>query len=102
MSQSATAILDQQELLDTLKAFKKGDFTVRMTTHGGGVVRDIADTLNGLIELNQRLTKDLQRLSKAVGKDGKVTERASRARSARKASWGARRRCEGWQEPGRT
>src|SRR5438132_58041 len=77
MSQSATAILDEQELLDTLKAFKKGDFTVRMKTHGGGVARDIAGTLNGLIELNQRLTKDLQRLSKVVGKDGKVTERAS-------------------------
>src|SRR2546426_142935 len=77
MSQSATAILDEQELLDTLKAFKKGDFTVRMKTHGGGVARDIAGTLNGLIELNQRLTKDLQRLSKMVGKDGKVTERAS-------------------------
>src|SRR5437588_175425 len=77
MSQSGTAILDEQELLDTLKAFKKGDFTVRMKTHGGGVARDIAGTLNGLIELNQRLTKDLQRLSKVVGKDGKVTERAS-------------------------
>ncbi len=77
MSQSATGMLDQQELLDTLKAFKKGDFTVRMKTHGGGVARDIAGTLNGLIELNQRLTKDLQRLSKVVGKDGKVTERAS-------------------------
>src|SRR5437588_561137 len=76
MSQSATTILDQQELLDTLKAFKKGDFTVRMKTHGG-VARDIAGTLNSLIELNQRLTKDLQRLSKVVGKDGKVTERAS-------------------------
>src|SRR5437588_506771 len=76
MSQSATAILDQQELLDTLKAFKKGDFTVRMKTHGGGVARDIAGTLNGLIELNQRLTKDLQRLSKVVGKDGKISERA--------------------------
>jgi signal transduction histidine kinase len=77
MSQSATAILDQQELLDTLKAFKKGDFTVRMKTQGGGLTRDIAGMLNGLIELNQRLTKDLQRLSKMVGKDGKVTERAS-------------------------
>ena len=73
MSQSATAILDQQELLDTLKAFKKGDFTVRMKTHGGGVARDIAGTLNGLIELNQRLTKDLQRLSKVVGKIGRAS-----------------------------
>ena len=57
MSQSATAMLDQQELLDTLKAFKKGDFTVRMTTKGGGVAREIAVTLNGLIDLNQSLSR---------------------------------------------
>ncbi|HEY3197532.1 MAG TPA: HAMP domain-containing protein, partial [Nitrospirales bacterium] len=77
MNQTATETCDQQELLETLRAFKKGDFTVRMKMRGGGVAREIAGTLNGLIDLNQSLTKDLQRLSKVVGKEGKVMERAS-------------------------
>ena len=77
MNDSSTATLDQDQLLETLKAFENGDFTVRMRPKGSGVARDIAKTLNSLVEQNQRLTKDLQRLSKNVGKDGKISERAS-------------------------
>ena len=72
MSEAATAICDQQELLETLKAFKKGDFTVRMKMRGGGVAREIAGTLNGLIDLNQHLTKDLQRRDNVVGGNTKT------------------------------
>jgi methyl-accepting chemotaxis protein len=78
MSQTATSTpLDQEELLETLKAFKRGDFSVRMKSKRRGINREIANTVNDLIELNQQLTKDLQRVSKNVGKEGKISERAS-------------------------
>ncbi|MES4787141.1 MAG: hypothetical protein C4294_16495, partial [Nitrospiraceae bacterium] len=66
-----------ETLLNTLKAFKNGDFGVRMRVNQSGIDREIAATLNEIIEQNERLTKDLVRLSKVVGKEGRTTARAS-------------------------
>ena len=64
-------------LLKTLVAFKNGNFSVRMPVDETGVSGKIADTLNDILELNQRMVREYERISRAVGKEGKITQRAS-------------------------
>ena len=52
-------------LLEVLTAVKKGDFTARMPLHWTGVEGKIADTLNDIIELNDKV-------SCAVGRAGEL------------------------------
>src|SRR5712691_4465099 len=75
--QLATDYLDTRQLLEVLVAVKKGDFSVRMPLDKTGVAGKIADTLNDIIELKQRVVQEYERISVAVGKQGKITERAS-------------------------
>src|SRR5579864_1339012 len=63
--------------LKTLIAFKKGNFAARMPVDRTGVEGKIADALNDILELNQRMVNEFERISRAVGKDGKITQRAS-------------------------
>ncbi|KAB8335193.1 response regulator [Scytonema tolypothrichoides VB-61278] len=69
--------LDLKQLLKTLVAVKKGDFSARMPLDQTGIAGKISDTLNDIIEQNERLTTELHRISHVVGKDGKISERAS-------------------------
>src|ERR1043165_7311367 len=55
-------------LLRTLTAVKKGDFRVRMPVEFTGTSGKIADTLNEIIELNERLSSEIERNSTVVGK----------------------------------
>ena len=64
-------------LLKTLMAFKKGNFSVRMPVDLVGVDGKIADALNDILELNQRMVSEFDRISRAVGKEGKIAQRAS-------------------------
>ncbi|MDF5729737.1 MAG: HAMP domain-containing protein, partial [Rhizonema sp. PD38] len=68
--------LDLKQLLKTLAAVKKGDFSARMPVDKIGMAGKIADTLNDIIEQNERMAAELQRLSSVVGKEGKINERA--------------------------
>src|SRR2546422_766163 len=69
--------LNTKQLLNTLVALKKGNFSVRLPVEWTGVAGKIADTLNDVIELNEKMTKELERVSRVVGKEGKLTQRAS-------------------------
>jgi signal transduction histidine kinase/HAMP domain-containing protein/ActR/RegA family two-component response regulator len=67
--------LDQALLLTTLSAVRDGDFGVRMPVEWTGVPGKIADTLNEVIAANQTLEAELARVTHAVGKQGKLTQR---------------------------
>ncbi|MBD2502372.1 hybrid sensor histidine kinase/response regulator [Anabaena azotica] len=69
--------LDLKQLLKTLTAVKKGDFSARMPLEQTGLAGKIADTLNDIIDQNERMAAELKRISNVVGKEGKITERAS-------------------------
>jgi HAMP domain-containing protein/signal transduction histidine kinase/CheY-like chemotaxis protein len=69
--------LDRTQLLAALLAFKKGDFSVRLPIDLEGMDGKIADTFNDVIELNDRMSRELERLSRVVGKEGKIGQRAS-------------------------
>src|SRR6188472_924962 len=69
--------LDSRQLLAALNAFKKGDFSVRLDFGENGVARKVADAFNDVIELNEQLVGELERISQVVGKAGRLTQRAS-------------------------
>ncbi|MBW4676289.1 MAG: HAMP domain-containing protein [Desmonostoc geniculatum HA4340-LM1] len=69
--------LDLNQLLITLTAVKHGDFSARMPLDHTGVAGKIADTLNDIIDQNQRMATELQRIGNVVGKEGKIADRAS-------------------------
>jgi HAMP domain-containing protein/CheY-like chemotaxis protein/signal transduction histidine kinase len=77
-TQSLTAdTLNTKLLLKVLAAFKKGDFSVRLPGEWTGEAGKIADTLNEIIDLSDQTAKELDRVSKAVGREGKISHRAS-------------------------
>src|SRR5690348_14159033 len=69
--------LDTRELLAALMAFKRGDFSARLPEDWTGVPGKIADTFNTVIETNQRMTRELERIVHAVGKEGRISQRAA-------------------------
>jgi HAMP domain-containing protein/signal transduction histidine kinase/CheY-like chemotaxis protein len=69
--------LDARQLLVALVAFKRGDFSARLPDDWTGVAGKIADTFNDVVATNQRMTQELERIRRVVGKEGRITQRAS-------------------------
>src|SRR5215208_2506533 len=68
---------DADQLLTALMAFKRGDFSARLPEDWIGISGKIADTFNTVIETNQRMARELERIGRVVGKEGRITQRAS-------------------------
>ncbi|TPJ30448.1 HAMP domain-containing protein [Mesorhizobium sp. B2-7-2] len=73
--QASRAQLDRHQILNSLKAFRRGDFSIRIDNIYEGIDSDIADAFNQIVELNDQVTKEFERLSRVVGKDGRIGER---------------------------
>src|SRR5438874_414477 len=76
-SRSANHECDNTQLLTALMAFKRGDFSARLPDDWTGVAGKIADTFNDVIGKNQRMVQELERVGRVVGKEGRMTQRAS-------------------------
>ena len=59
--------LDLRQLLKILGAVKKGNFSIRMPDEYTGMAGKVADAINDVIELNERMTKELERIGRVVG-----------------------------------
>src|SRR5512143_3846842 len=77
MHLAAKEELDTRQLLAALNAFKRGDFSARLPDDWTGLAGKIADAFNQTIETTERMAAELDRVSRAVGKEGKVDRRAS-------------------------
>ena len=64
-------------LLAALTAVQRGDFRVRLSLDGKRVAPEIAAAFNEVVELNQALAEELEKLNKSVGKQGRLDQRAS-------------------------
>jgi HAMP domain-containing protein/CheY-like chemotaxis protein/signal transduction histidine kinase len=84
---ASTDGLDLEQLLSVLRAVRKGDFTARMPASLTGLSGKIADTLNEIAELNQQMAQEFERMGRAVGKEGRITQRATLAGAG--GSWAA-------------
>jgi len=69
---AATDIVDSRVALNVLTAVKRGDFSARMPATWTGGAGKVASALNDVIESNQRLEREIRRLSRRVGKEGQV------------------------------
>ncbi|MEK7407190.1 MAG: HAMP domain-containing protein, partial [Acidobacteriota bacterium] len=77
-SQEVTdGVLDPKQLLIALTAYKKGDFSVRLPVDWTGMAGKVADTFNEVVEMNDRMARELKRLGQVAGKQGKITHRFS-------------------------
>src|SRR5437867_4243901 len=69
--------LNTEQVLLVLSALKRGDFSVRLPVTWTGTAGRIADAFNDVAELLASTTQDLSRVCRAVGKEGKISERLS-------------------------
>src|SRR5258708_11678676 len=68
---------EMSALLNALLSLKKGKPGVRLPSEWTGVAGKVADACNDVVELNERMASELARLSRVVGKEGKLSQRAS-------------------------
>ncbi len=80
--------LDRRQLLGALRAVKRGDFSVRLSLAETGIAGEIAAAFNDVVELLEASTNELERMSRVVGKEGKITQRALLADAG--GGWAAR------------
>jgi hypothetical protein len=76
---------DLQELLDALRAARDGEVGVRISLRKSGVMGDVAKAFNGLADRREGLTNELNRVSKVIGREGRMNERAQLKNT--KGSW---------------
>jgi HAMP domain-containing protein/signal transduction histidine kinase/DNA-binding response OmpR family regulator len=67
--------LDRRQLLSALRSFRRGDFTVRLPEDLPGLDTEIARVFNEVVSLEDAMTQEFERLSKVVGKEGKINQR---------------------------
>ncbi|SFM58632.1 HAMP domain-containing protein [Variovorax sp. OV329] len=66
-------------LLEALTKLRRGDAAARLPAHWMGIVGKVAEVFNDVVDQNAALTDELVRLSRVVGKEGKLRQRASLA-----------------------
>lgn len=75
MTATPTQQLERREILNTLRAFRRGDFTVQLDGDFDGFDFEITQGFNEIVELNKALTDGFARLGNVVGK-GRPDRRA--------------------------
>ena len=66
-----------EELLGALRAARDGATGVRVPGRKRGLAGELATAFNELAEIREQTTKELVRVGRIVGRDGRLTERAS-------------------------
>lgn len=69
-------VIDPRLLLKSLRAFKNGDFSVRLPTDQIGIAGEIADAFNDTVKMAAGLTDEMERMSTVVGQEGRTSQRA--------------------------
>src|SRR5579863_4674960 len=66
-----------RELLAAMLSFRDGDFSVRLPPDLAGVDGKIADAFNEIAAVSERRARETSRVSRTVGKEGKLKQRMS-------------------------
>jgi PAS domain S-box-containing protein len=67
----------ERQLLEALRAVRRGDFDVRLPLGTDGITSEIAEAFNDIVEANQRSLRELKRIQRTVGRAGRIRERAA-------------------------
>ncbi len=65
-----------RKLLGALRAIENGDFGTRLAPEGDPLIAEVFETYNRVADKHQRFTGELHRLSVAIGREGRLRERA--------------------------
>src|SRR5262245_3771737 len=65
-----------RQILSCVTAVKDGNFAVRLPSDLTGLGGKVADALNEIVAANQQMSEELETVSVAVGKQGKIRRRA--------------------------
>src|SRR3954468_16800481 len=65
-----------ERLLAALEAARDGDFRVRLSATGKGIAGDIYRAFNELADRREAFSKEVARVGRAIGREGRLTERA--------------------------
>src|SRR5262245_57316359 len=65
-----------RQILNCVTAAKNGNFSVRLPSDLSGLGGKVADALNEIVAANQQMSEELETVSVAVGKQGKIRRRA--------------------------
>ena len=74
---SSTPISFPASLLTAMLAFRDGEFGVRLPSDLIGVDGKIADAFNDIVAVSERRARETARVSRSVGKEGKLKQRMS-------------------------
>ena len=66
-----------EEILEALIAARDGDFSRRLSRRRRGLVGEIGAAYNELVSTNARMEKELARMRRVVGREGRMDQRAS-------------------------
>jgi methyl-accepting chemotaxis protein len=77
---------DLEALLHALESASAGDLSVRLSARRSGVVGDLNAAFNRLAAQQTDLAKELGRVCRTIGREGRMTERAALAESG--GTWG--------------
>ncbi len=69
--------LNKVEFLKALLAFRSGDFSARLDPSLSGLDGKIADAFNDVLEINQKMARELERINHVVGTEGRLSQRAN-------------------------
>src|ERR1051326_2075934 len=69
--------LDVEQVLAALEALKKGNFSTRLPVAWTGMAGKGDDSFNSVPEMMSNSTGELSRISRVVGKEGRIQERLS-------------------------
>jgi HAMP domain-containing protein/signal transduction histidine kinase/CheY-like chemotaxis protein len=64
-------------ILGALNALKRGDTAVRLPPEWSGVAGRVSEVFNEVVDRNERMAHELERLSRVVGKEGKLGKRGT-------------------------
>jgi HAMP domain-containing protein/signal transduction histidine kinase/ActR/RegA family two-component response regulator len=70
-------VLDRGELLRALRAYRRGDFSVRLPMDASGIDGEIAQAFNDVVEMNETLCHELSRVSEQAGREGRTGQRVT-------------------------
>src|SRR5688572_22008279 len=71
------SVAELSALLGALDRLRKGDADVRLPLDWPGLSGKVAEAFNDVVERNAALAHELARLRKAVGKEGRLKQRAA-------------------------
>ncbi len=75
LAETTPQSLDRRQLVAALRSLRRGDFSVRLPDDLSGIDGEIAMLFNEVVTLEGQMTDEFERLSRVVGKEGKITHR---------------------------